>query len=130
VEDQSNTTVNYSNKEVIFAMQSKKYLRVTMQEMNCCKNKGIGKGWQRKARQHLAKRPKLYYSQLQQQRSDLMLCREKSSKSDKAGNELLQKQKHRQGVAKKSKAASGKFVDMAALLAPAATGFTKLDMDH
>ncbi len=46
----------------------------------------------------------------------------KSSKSDKAKNELLQKQKHRQGVAKKCKAASGKFVDMAALLAPAATG--------
>jgi hypothetical protein len=45
----------------------------------------------------------------------------KLSKSDSAGNEMLQKQKRRQGVAKKSKSVSGEFIDMTALLAPAAT---------
>jgi hypothetical protein len=45
----------------------------------------------------------------------------KLSKSDSAGDKMLQKQKRRQGVAKKSKSVSVDFVDMTALLAPAAT---------
>jgi hypothetical protein len=45
----------------------------------------------------------------------------KLSKSDSARDIMLQKQKRRQGVAKKSKSVSVDFVDMTALLAPAAT---------